>query len=1082
MLDEQRAALEVFFSYSSVYEDEILRQKLDTHLSTLKRQNYIKTWDAYAIRPGQNWKQEINAHLESADIFLLLVSADFLASDYSTSTELKRAMERHATRSAAVIPIIARPVDWTGSPFQYLQVLPRNQQPIISWPNPDEAFAQVAKEIRTIVEDFKKPSVSNAIVTGPRKNIPYERNPLFTGRDTLLQELHDAFQASNQTSATVALSGLGGMGKTQTAIEYASRYQTDYDTLLWLRADNADTLLTDFFAAAQLLELDAQRAQNQTLVLQSVKSWLQTHPRWLLIFDNADDLAVLDEVLPGQHQGHILITTQSQRTGRLARRITIDKMEPEQAVLFLLRRSALVRPDDPLTKATPNDTQLAQQIVRLLDSLPLALDQAGAYIDETHCGLDGYLDVFKSEQDYLLSHRGDRVKDHPLPVATTWSLAFKRIEDLNPAAADLLRLCAFLDPDSIPEKMIVASINVLPNSLKDLAKEPIKLNEAIRELLNYSLIRRSPDHTLSLHHLVQLVLKNEMDAETQQRWATRAVQVVSNVYPYADYKNQQLCLEYLPHAQYCAQLIKQWNISSSEGTELLTEAGSYLEIAGQYKQAEPLFEQALHIREATLDADDPDIAISLNNLGGVYQAQGRYEEGELLFKQALDFNEKILGTNHYSTAMSLNNLAHLYQAQGRYEEAELLFKQALDIYKKVPEVNHPDAAASLNNLANLYRDQGRYEEAEPLHKQSLAIKEETLGADHPETAASLNNLANLYRIQGRYAKAEPLFERALDIYERVLGTDHPSMATGLNNLAHLYQAQGRYKDAEPLYKRALNTYEKVFDTNHPDTAASLNNLANLYQAQGRYKDAEPLYKRALAVKEKTLGATHPSTGTTMSNLAYLYRDQGRYEEAEPLYKRALAVKEKTLGATHPSTGTTMSNLAYLYRDQKRYEEAEPLFEQALKIYEKVLGADHPDTATALNNLASLYYAQGRYKEAEPLYERSLAIYDQMFGSDSFKFAVSLDNLAVLYQAQERYQEAEQLYKRSLAVSKNVFGAEHPNTAITLYNFAGLYKVQKRYEEAEKLYKQTLDIYKDNLGPEHSYTIATKNNMEKLYQE
>ncbi len=210
----------------------------------------------------------------------------------------------------------------------------------------------------------------------------------------------------------------------------------------------------------------------------------------------------------------------------------------------------------------------------------------------------------------------------------------------------VLRLCAFLDPDSIPEKMLVESIDVLPNSLKSLAKEPIKLNEAIRELLNYSLIRRSPDHTLALHRLVQLVLKNQMDTKTQQRWATRAVQLVSKAYPEVDYTNMQLCLEYLPHAQYCAQLIEQWKMSSSEATELLTEAGYYLRIAGQYNQAGPLFEHALHIREETLDAEHPDVATSLNNLASLYQDQGRYEEAEPLFVRALAIGEKVFGGEH----------------------------------------------------------------------------------------------------------------------------------------------------------------------------------------------------------------------------------------------------------------------------------------------------------------------------------------------------------------------------------------------------------------------------------------------------
>jgi tetratricopeptide (TPR) repeat protein len=179
--------------------------------------------------------------------------------------------------------------------------------------------------------------------------------------------------------------------------------------------------------------------------------------------------------------------------------------------------------------------------------------------------------------------------------------------------------------------------------------------------LNHTLIRRNPDHTFTLHRLVQLALKNEMDVKTQQRWATRAIRVVSSIYPDVDYTNQQICLQYLPHAQYCALLIEQWDVTSAEVAKLLTKAGRYLQIAGQYKQAGPLLSRALGIREAMLTANDPSTAMSLNDLASLYRDQGRYEEAELLYKRALTIREEVLGEEHPETATSLNNLAGLYQ-------------------------------------------------------------------------------------------------------------------------------------------------------------------------------------------------------------------------------------------------------------------------------------------------------------------------------------------------------------------------------------------------------------------------------------
>ncbi|UCE73013.1 MAG: tetratricopeptide repeat protein, partial [Methanomassiliicoccales archaeon] len=224
----------------------------------------------------------------------------------------------------------------------------------------------------------------------------------------------------------------------------------------------------------------------------------------------------------------------------------------------------------------------------------------------------------------------------------------------------------------------------------------------------------------------------------------------------------------------------------------------------------------------------------------LYQ-QGRYSEAAKVAEEALSVAEKTFGPDHPAVAISLNNLAGLYDSQGRYGEAEPLYKRALAIAKKAFGPDHPNVAACLNNLAELYRAQGKYAEAERLYIRALKIGEKALGPDHPNVAMFLGNLATVYQAQGKYAEAEPPYKRALTIMEKSLGPDHPHVATSLNNLGEVYRAQGRYSEAEPLHKQALTIREKALGKNHPDVAQSLNNLALLYQAQGRYTEAEPLY-------------------------------------------------------------------------------------------------------------------------------------------------------------------------------------------------------------------------------------------------
>ncbi len=766
------------------------------------------------------------------------------------------------------------------------------------------------------------------------------------------------------------------------AIEYAYRYHQAYQVALWARADTTEALNSSYTEIAGLLELPQKGAQEQEVIVQAVKGWLSSKHDWLLILDNADDLPIVQAFLPTRYTGHLLLTTRAQATGTVAQPLEIETMDEETGTLFLLRRARLVAPDALLENASPADRAVASQITKELGGLPLALDQAGAYIEETACSLADYQRLYQTRRADLLRTRGTFGDDHPQPVATTWSLSFEQVEQRNPAAADLLRLCAFLAPDAIPEEILIDGAAELGPTLASIATDAFYLNEAIAVLRAYSLLVRDPQaKTLGVHRLVQTVVGEALSIETQRQWKQRTVLALNAAFPSGKFTNWPICERLLPHALYCAAWIEQEQLEIPEGTRLLNQAGHYLIERGRYEEAEPLLKLALAMMEQQLGAEHVGITAYLNNLATLHEMRGRYEEAELLLKRALTIKEQQLGVEHLSTLGSLSNLALLYQRQGRYEKAEPLFERVLVAREKQLGAEHPDTAASLNNLASLYVKQRRYAEAEPLFERALAIKEQQLGTEHPDTVGSLNSLAVVYQEQGRYAEAESLFERTLAIRERLLGTEHPDTALSMNNLAVLYVRQGRYAEAEPLFKRVLAIREQQWGVTHPSTASSLSNLAGLYVSQGKYDEAEPLYKRALAIFEQLLGAEHTNTASILNNLAYLYMRQGKYVQAEPLLVRVLALRERELGAMHPDTAISLSNLASLYADQGRYAEAEPLLVRVLALRERELGSEHPSTATSLSNLASLYADQGRYAEAEPLYQRALLISEQKLGSE-----------------------------------------------------------------------------------------------------
>lgn len=543
----------------------------------------------------------------------------------------------------------------------------------------------------------KVPQPSSTIATSPDQqmeqpqtiwNVPSRQNPFFTGREHLLKQLHELLTATRATALTQAqaISGLGGIGKTQTALEYAYRYRSDYHSILWVNAVSQTALIADFVTLATLLQLPEKDEQDQQVVVAAVKRWLATHSNWLLILDNADDLAMVSDFLPTGSSGHILLTTRAQATGTLATSLEVEKLDTGEGSLLLLRRARLLPLDTPLQHASEQDRATAQAIVQAMDGLPLALDQAGAYIEETGCRLATYLERYQQQQISLLQRRGGVSTEHSEPVARTWSLSFAQVEQQSEVAADLLKLCAFLDPDTIPEELFTEGAAELGPVLHILATDPAQLDEAIGVLRRFSLIQRNRDEqVLIVHRLVQAVLKASITDTAQRQWAERAIRAVNQAFPHVDMTTWTQCRRLLPQAEACADLINQYTFAFPEAARLLNQAGCYLQDHAFYAQAEPLHQRALAIYEKAYGPEHPDTARSLNNLAALYRAQGKYAQAEPLYQRALAIIEQQLGPQHPNTATCLNNLAGLYDTQGRYAQAEPLYHCAHVAEKTQPQ-------------------------------------------------------------------------------------------------------------------------------------------------------------------------------------------------------------------------------------------------------------------------------------------------------------------------------------------------------------------------------------------------------------
>jgi len=805
-----------------------------------------------------------------------------------------------------------------------------------------------------------------------RWNVPYRRNPFFTGREELMQRLHTLLRQEKAAALTqsLVLSGLGGIGKTQTAVEYAYRYAQQYASIFWLNADTMEGILSSYATLAALLELQEQQEPDQQKVVAAVNRWLSTHRDWLLIVDNVEEREMVASVLPTSPEGSLLFTTRRQSLGTLAYPLEVERMSQEEGTRFLLYRSRRLSLDEPLDACSFADVMEAGKIVAEMEGLPLALDQAGAYIEETQCTLQDYLQLFQAHRATLLQQRGREGADHPDSVATTLSLSIAALAQQHPAAVDLLRVCALLHSDGIPEELFLEAGSHLGPTLAAACADVLSWNRLIASVSAYSLIKRqAKEKTLSMHRLVQAVLQDDMEEADRRGWMEHIIVALNKLFPEAEQINHtcwEQCSRLLLHVLGCVEKMNFWQPENMELASVLSKAAMYLFDRAQYAEAEPLYQRSWHLWEQILGPAHSQVAYPLNGLAKLYLQQGKYEQAEMFYLRALYIREYTLGSEDPEVASLLNGLAVVYQEQGKYEQAEALFQQAWHIWEKSLGPEDPKVSHAINNLGGLYREQGKYEEAEPLFWRALHIREKILGPEHPQVAYSLDSLPTLYYHQGKYEEAEPLRWRALHIREKALGPEHSQVAYSLHGLATLYKEQGRYEQAKLFNQRALHIWERTLGSNHGNVAVILNNIAESDSSQGKYEEAEPLYQQALYIWEQALGPEHPMVAHALHGLAFLYFKQGKYAEAEPLFERALALRERHLEARHRDIADVLHDFAAFRKAQGRTKEAATLYQRALAIREHVFGHDHMLTRETRESYAALLREMGRQEEADAL--------------------------------------------------------------------------------------------------------------------
>ena len=653
---------------------------------TLESKGYSTSIQAWDFQAGGSFVNDMHEAIKKCQKIILVLSEKYFKSDYCTAEWENFYADDPIGKDALIIPVRIEDIEPEGL---------LRARTYIDLHGITEA-AEAAKKLLENVDTRCRPRISTGF-PGPRASFPGElpfnnlpnRNAYFIGRENVLETIESSFTRNNDV---FAISGLGGIGKTQIAIEYAYRYSGQYNSIWLINAETPDTLFSDLLKFAEVkCGLDAVTATSD-IVIEVVRRWTGHNSKWLFIFDNAEEYATLKKYLPQNSagQGKVIITSRNEfwdKTGSKA--LEVEIFSEAEAIQFLQNRTRI-----------KNDDETAKTLNNVLGALPLALEHAAAYISENEITYKKYIELFGKYKTKLLEQG---LSKNEISVAATWQVSINKIN--LEAARQLLYMCSYYASENINLDTLILGNENLVEPLRAVVADELEINNIINELRRYSLVSMS-DRNLSIHRLLQESVRHNIGSVTE--YIECCFNRINKLMHNSNYKTKEgrdTALLLLPHA------LAVFNYIESSGME-------------QDEAHNLCFEVAYGLSEFAL-----------------------YTESIKFYQKVISIREKVLGKEHQDTATSYNNIAGVYFSQGDYPKALEWYQKASAIIEKVLGKKHPDTATTYNNIAGVYFSQGHYPKALGWYQKALAIRETELGKEHPDTATTYNNIASVYYSQ-----------------------------------------------------------------------------------------------------------------------------------------------------------------------------------------------------------------------------------------------------------------------------------------------------------------------------------------------
>lgn len=692
----------------------------------------------------------------------------------------------------------------------------------------------------------------------PGSHLPFPRNRLFTGRVEDLRKLAETLLADHLPGAVInqALSGMGGVGKTQLAVEFAYEYGHRFKGVHWLDLRDPQALDSQIALCGEKMGLPAWPPTQPEQVAATLGEWHKNHPR-LLILDNFEELAAANPILARlRHSGLRLLLTSRRKDWPAAlglARLALEEFSPDESLAFL--RKSL--PEERASEAA------LQKLAERLGHLPLALELAGRYLDRLpRLGIDEYLLGLGKALDHpsMKNWKPElgSLTGHDLSLAQTFAQSWEQLQ--APLARRVFIKAGYCAPNTpLPAPVLEAML--------EGDAETLALDEALADLLGLGLLKEgSAIHPLLAQFARGLDEESAFLGEFSAALSVCANQTNREVDRTGNYS---LYAPILPHVRAMAEASEAAKLEKAGS--LWNSLGYHISGLADYAGAKAAYERALKIGEATYGLHHPTVAIRVNNLGGVLKDLGDLAGAKAAYERAIKISEATYGPDHPQVATSINNLGSVLQDLGDLVGAKTAYERALKIDEAAYGPDHPQVATGVNNLGGVLQDLGDLAGAKAAYERALKIWEAYLGPDHPQVAIGVNNLGNVLQFLGDLAGAKAAFERALKILEKFLPPDHPQVATGINNLGLVLRSLGDLAGAKAAFERALRIDETAYGSNHPDVARNVNNLGLVLQSQGDLAGAKAAFERALKIFEKFLPPDHPSIRIVRSNLQSLQK-------------------------------------------------------------------------------------------------------------------------------------------------------------------------------------------------------------------